>query len=78
MGKKEVKYYFEDKYFIFQLLHTYVDYDDIDDPVKTIPGKLWTLKLRDGISRNLEPTMQSHIFTDNKSLLQMVSSGTET
>ena len=43
MGEEELSKYFEEKYFVFQFLHTYIDYDDIDNPVKTIPGKLWTL-----------------------------------
>ena len=40
MGEEEFTKYFKGKAFIFQILHTYIDYNDIKNPVKTIPGKL--------------------------------------
>ena len=42
MEEEEFNEYFDDKNFVFQILHTYVDYNDIENPLKTIPGKLWT------------------------------------
>ena len=33
------------------MLHTYIDYNDIDNPVKTIPGKLTTMSLEYGTFR---------------------------
>ena len=53
MEKEELNEYLEGKYFVFQLLHTYVDYNDIDNPVKTIPGRLWTLAMSAGILKHL-------------------------
>ena len=48
MDDAELKKYLRGSNFIFQVLHTYVDYNDIDNPVKTIPGKLWTLNIEYG------------------------------
>ena len=48
MEEEELSQYFNDKRFVFQILHTYVDYDDVDNPVKTIPGKVWVIKVVSG------------------------------
>ena len=45
MGEDELSKYLRGSNFVFQVLHTYVDYNDIDNPVKTIPGKLSTMSL---------------------------------
>ena len=48
MNDEEFKDYFRSKAFIFQILHTYIDYDDIENPVKTIPGKLSSVSMIPG------------------------------
>ena len=48
MSDDELTKYLRGANFVFQVLHTYVDYNDIDNPVKTIPGKLWTLSIAVG------------------------------
>ena len=53
MSEEEVNEYFRTKSFFFQILHTFIDYNDIDHPVKTIPGKLWTMSLSYGTMKDL-------------------------
>ena len=48
MDEEEFTNYFKRKAFLFQILHTYIDYDDIENPVKTIPGKLTTFSMIHG------------------------------
>ena len=56
------------------MLYSFIDYNDIENPVKTIPGKLIELALAPAEAKKLQVTLQSHEFTDHKSLLQMISS----
>ena len=74
MDNEEAKEYLEKKKFIFTILHSFIDYNDIENPVKTIPGKLIELALAPAEAKKLQVTLQSHEFTDHKSLLQMISS----
>ena len=38
MSEEEQSEYFSRKVFIFNLLHNFIDYEDIESPVKTIPS----------------------------------------
>ena len=50
MNEEEFNNYFDGKAFLFQFFHSYVDYDDIENPVKTIPGKLISIRMIYGTS----------------------------
>ena len=39
MDNEEAEEYLNKKKFIFTILHSFIDYNDIENPVKTIPGK---------------------------------------
>ena len=66
------------KRFIFTILHSFIDYNDIENPVKTIPGKSIEFYLAPGKLKTLKVILQSHEFTDHNSLLQMISGKTIT
>ena len=75
MSLEESEEYFKTKTFFVQFLHTFIDYNDIENPIRTSPAKLQAFSFQNGKQQNLEITMQSHEFTDFKSLLQLQSEG---
>ena len=60
MSREDAKLYLLRKKFVFTILHSFIDYSDIENPVKTIPDEFIEIYLAPKEVKNLKVTLQSH------------------